>query len=54
VVAHAPVYKCHCATASELVGFHVREAIRQCIEGLCALTGQAYPLPSSPAMKKGD
>ncbi|MBL7175269.1 MAG: hypothetical protein ISS66_05525 [Desulfobacteraceae bacterium] len=36
---------CRCSTASELVAFHVREAIIQVTRSFCRLAGVEFPIP---------
>ena len=36
--------ECRCITASELVAFHVREAVMQVTKSFCKIAGQEFPV----------
>lgn len=38
--------ECHCATADELMAFHVREAVIQVTRSFCRLAGVEFPMPT--------
>ena len=38
--------ECRCSIASELVAFHVREAVMQVTRSFCRIAGQEFPIPA--------